>query len=308
MDHVTLHSLDTPASVLGMGCASLGSRVGTKAAHAALDRAFEADVTWYDLAPAYGAGQAEEIFASFARDKRDRIQICTKVGLLPPKPSTLKRMLMPIARPIAGAIKPIRAAIKGSGVTANRAVTLTPELLLSSLDQSLIRLKTDHIDVYALHNVRAQDLQNDALMRTLEDIKTSGKARAIATASSHAAAAAGIASQHIDVVQLAHPDMPDGLIATAQAAGTDTITHSIFGVSGSLKALEAKLDPDTRAKLRDMGFQTAADLLLARARAANPAGLTLCSMMSARSLEANIRAAHLPLTPDAQNLCESLGV
>ena len=308
MDHVTLHSLDAPASALGMGCASLGSRVGAKAARAALDRAFEAGVTWYDLAPAYGAGQAEEIFAGFAKDKRDRIQICTKVGLLPPKPSMLKRMLMPIARPIAGAIKPIRAAIKGSGLTANRAVTLTSDLLVSSLDQSLIRLNTDRIDVYALHNVRPEDLQNDALLRTLEDIKTSGKARAIATASSHAAAAAGIATKHIDVVQMAHPDLPEGLIATAQARKIDTITHSVFGVAGSLKTLEAKLDSQTRATLHDMGFETAADLLLARARATNPAGITLCSMMSPRSLNANIRAAHLPLSHEAQSLCATFGI
>ena len=308
MDHVKLHSLETPVSVLGLGCASLGSRVGAKAARAALDRAFEAGVTWYDLAPAYGAGQAEEIFASFAMGKRDRIQICTKVGLLPPKPSTLKRILMPIARPIAGAIKPIRAAIKGSGVTANRAITLTPELLLSSLEQSLARLKTDHIEVYALHNARPEDLQNEALLRALEDIKTSGKAQAIATAASHETAAAGIVSDHIDIIQMGHPDLPNDLIATAQSHKTDTITHSVFGVGSSLRALEAKLDPKLRAQLQDMGFQSPADLLLAHARVTNPAGLTLCSMMSPHSLQANTRAAHLPFPKAARDLCDRLGV
>ena len=45
-------------SRLGFGCASLGSRVAAADGLNALAAAFDAGVNWFDVAPAYGAGEA----------------------------------------------------------------------------------------------------------------------------------------------------------------------------------------------------------------------------------------------------------
>ncbi|MBI2173779.1 MAG: aldo/keto reductase, partial [Candidatus Omnitrophica bacterium] len=47
-----------------------------------------------------------------------------------------------------------------------------------ALEESLKRLKTDHIDIYQLHNPRLEALQRDDLFATLEALKQEGKIRA----------------------------------------------------------------------------------------------------------------------------------
>ena len=83
MRRVTLGTTGIETSCLGFGCASLGSRVGEAPGLRALEAAFDAGVTWLDLAPLYGGGRAEEIAGRFLKGRRDAVQICSKVGLAP---------------------------------------------------------------------------------------------------------------------------------------------------------------------------------------------------------------------------------
>ena len=64
----------------------------------ALNRAFDAGVTWFDVAPSYGDAEAETILGEFARGKRDKIQICTKVGIRPARTPFAMRAAKPILR------------------------------------------------------------------------------------------------------------------------------------------------------------------------------------------------------------------
>ena len=290
MDKVILAGLNAEVSALGFGCASLGSRVDARRGTALVQEAFERGITWFDLAPAYGAGQAEEIFASAMADRRDRLHICTKVGLLPPPQPVWKRALMPMARQVIGRVKPLRARIRRSGVTRNRVVPLTPDLLRSSLEQSLIRLKTDYIDVYALHNATTEALQDDDILRMLEDIRASGKVRTIAVASDQAAARQVMVSGGaFGVVQLALSDLSSDIVYKAETASMGLITHSVFGVNGALARAEARLTqtPDLWTRLKDAGLAGASEALLLQARLQNSHGVTLCSMMSPARLAAN---------------------
>ena len=65
MRRVTLGTTGIETSCLGFGCASLGSRVGAAPGLRALAAAHDAGVAWFDLAPLYGAGRAEEIAGRF---------------------------------------------------------------------------------------------------------------------------------------------------------------------------------------------------------------------------------------------------
>jgi aryl-alcohol dehydrogenase-like predicted oxidoreductase len=82
---------------------------------AAMRRAHELGITWYDTADAYGWGKAEELVADAFDGRRDEIFIATKVG-----------------------------------ITA-RGIVLTPDHIRKACDASLLRLRTDRIDLYQIH-------------------------------------------------------------------------------------------------------------------------------------------------------------
>lgn len=83
MRRVTLGATGIETPALGFGAAGLGSRVGAAEGARALAEAFDGGVTWLDLAPVYGAGQAEAIAAPFLAAHREAVQVATKAGWRP---------------------------------------------------------------------------------------------------------------------------------------------------------------------------------------------------------------------------------
>ena len=311
MRRVTLGTTGIETSCLGFGCASLGSRVGEGEGLRALAAAHDAGVTWLDLAPLYGAGRAEEIAGRFLQGRaRDSVQLCSKVGLAPGVRSRgLKAALMPLARAAVGAVPSLRGILRRGGAQPAEALPLTPALLTGTVEESLRRLGTDHLDLYALHGV-APGALTDEVVRTLETLRASGKARAVAVAGD---GAAGLAATTIGapfgVVQAATPapGAPDDLLPAARAAGFGVVLHSVFGIDGSLAALKARAaaDPAFRAAVTGGAGDLDAALarrLLARALALNPGGIVLASMFSERSRAANLAVADAPLPGDADLL------
>jgi len=108
-----------PISVVGFGTWAAGGDMwgATEDADvvAAMRRAFELGVTWYDTADAYGWGHAEELVAEAFDGRRDEVFIATKVG------------------------------IREGGFS------LAPEYIAQACDASLKRLRTDRIDLYQFH-------------------------------------------------------------------------------------------------------------------------------------------------------------
>lgn len=311
MRRVTLGKTGIETSCLGFGCASLGSRVGAEAGLRALAAAHDAGVAWFDLAPLYGAGRAEEVAGRFLAGRpRDSVQLASKVGLAPGvAPHGLKAALMPLARAAVAAVPSLRGVLRRGGAQPAAALPLTPGLLTGTIEESLRRLGTDHLDLYALHGVAA-DALTDEVARALEDIVAAGKARAVAVASDTAAGHAAIArGAPFGAVQVAlpAPGAPDDLLPAARAAGFGTLVHSVLGIDGAFAALKARAaaDPGLRASLGagegDLDAALAARLL-ARALALNPDGVVLVSMFSARSLAANLSAAERPVDPAAATL------
>ncbi len=311
MRRVTLGQTGIETSCLGFGCASLGSRVGEEAGLRALAAAHDAGVAWFDLAPLYGAGRAEEVAGRFLKGRpRDSVQICSKVGLAPGvRPHGLKAALMPLARAAVQAVPSLRGILRRGGAQPAQALPLTPDLLTTTLEASLRRLGTDHLDLYALHGVAASAL-TDEVARALEDILAAGKARAVAVASDTAAGLAAIArGAPFGAVQAAlpAPDEPDALLPAARAAGFGLLTHSVLGIDGAFAALRARAAADPglprpRPRRGRGGRPRRPPLsarLLARAFALNPDGVVLVSMFSPRSLAANLSAARRPVDPAA---------
>jgi aryl-alcohol dehydrogenase-like predicted oxidoreductase len=121
---------------------------------ALMHRAFDLGVTLFDAADTYGNGLSEELIAKAFPTQRDQIVIATKVGY----------------------------DFITHGETRGRGQReipqdFSPEAILRATDAALKRLKTDHIDLLQLHNIRMEQIYDDALWTTLEQLKASGKIR-----------------------------------------------------------------------------------------------------------------------------------
>ena len=121
---------------------------------ALMHKAFDLGVTLFDAADTYGNGLSEEYIAKAFPKQRNEIVIATKVGY----------------------------DFVHHGETRGRGQReipqdFSPDAITRATDAALKRLKTDRIDLLQLHNIRMEQVADDALWKTLEQLKRSGKIR-----------------------------------------------------------------------------------------------------------------------------------
>jgi aryl-alcohol dehydrogenase-like predicted oxidoreductase len=317
MRRVWLAGLEAETSCMGFGCASLGSRVAPAEGVRALGAAFDSGVTWFDVAPSYGDGRAESILGGFVAGRRAVVQVCTKVGKGAPRRSPLYRALLPAARSLVAAVPALRRGAAGASGRGSTTSALTPTLIQASIAQSLADLRTDYVDLLALHMPDPEALARADLLDALAAVLRRGQARAIGVAGSTAAAlvAANLGTPY-SVVQLADDPTESPMASIRSAAGgrrIGAITHSVFGVAGALAAARGRLraDPGLIRRLAELGYSgpaesVAADVLLDRALAANTDGVVLASMFDKRHLAFNVARASAPVSSVAEQACAAI--
>lgn len=148
MQYRNLGNTGLLVSVLGYGAANLGGIYGpvdeaeaVRSVHLALERG----INLFDCSPYYGSTRAESLLGSALQAvPRDRYLMATKCG---------------------------RYDVD--------AFDFSPARIRRSLDESLQRLRTDHLDVFQLHDVEFGDLDRilDESVATLLELKRSGKVR-----------------------------------------------------------------------------------------------------------------------------------
>ncbi len=121
---------------------------------ALMHKAFDLGITLFDAADTYGNGLSEELIAKAFPKQRDEITIATKVGY--------------------DFVHHGEARGRGQREIPQ---DFSPEAIERATDAALKRLKTDHVDLLQLHNIRMEQVYNDALWKTLEKLKASGKVR-----------------------------------------------------------------------------------------------------------------------------------
>lgn len=152
METITIGQSDVTTSRIGLGTWAIGGWMwgGTDEAEsiATIRSAVERGITLIDTAPIYGFGRSEEIVGKAIAEAglRDKVQLATKLGL---------------------------SAKDGAPYRDSR-----PERIRQEVEDSLRRLRTDRIDLYQVH---WPDLETpfEETARALEDLRTSGKIRAI---------------------------------------------------------------------------------------------------------------------------------
>jgi D-threo-aldose 1-dehydrogenase len=162
---------------LGFGCSNLMGATGRRESLKLLDTAYEAGIRHFDVAARYGYGEAESCLGEFLQHHRGQITITTKYGTLPPKKSALISLGRRIAGPIVRQLPSLKQRLAQKANAATRNPTrpaFTAAEARTFLDRSLTTLRTDHIDLWLLHEPSAADLQDDNLLRLLEDLVKQG--------------------------------------------------------------------------------------------------------------------------------------
>lgn len=149
---------------LGFGAAPLGNMfrdIPEDEALATVDAAWNDGIRYFDNAPFYGAGLAELRMGEALADKpRDAYVISTKVG----------RIILDELEDVTAREQGEKAGVFAHG-RANRVVNdYTYDATLRSIEDSLKRLRTDHIEIAFVHDL-AQDFWGDAWLGKFEEAR-----------------------------------------------------------------------------------------------------------------------------------------
>jgi aryl-alcohol dehydrogenase-like predicted oxidoreductase len=109
-------------------------------------------INFFDAADTYGNGLSEELLAkAFPGSERDKVVIATKVGY--------------------------NFYDFGNERRGEREIPqdFSADFIARAVDLALSRLKTDRIDLLQLHNIRLEQVQDDALWTLVEKLKDQGK-------------------------------------------------------------------------------------------------------------------------------------
>ncbi|TLZ63858.1 MAG: aldo/keto reductase [Methanobacteriota archaeon] len=109
----------------------------------AVRRAVDLGCTFFDTADVYGWGHSEEILGEALEGRRGEVRLATKVG----------------------------GDFYHGGVRMN----FDPGYLAFALDRSLKRLRTDHVDLYQLHNPPADVMGDPTTYDALDSLKAENK-------------------------------------------------------------------------------------------------------------------------------------
>ena len=169
MEQVCLGATGLQVSRLGIGLAEIGFNIPvSQPARAAsvLNRALDRGVTFLDTAACYGV--SEELVGATVAHRRDEYALATKCGH------------------VAG-------GYEGEPWTA--------PTISDSIDRSLMRLKTDRLDLVQLHTCEIEDLERGEVIRALQDARRQGKTRFIGYSGDNEAARWAVESGFFDTLQ-----------------------------------------------------------------------------------------------------------
>jgi D-threo-aldose 1-dehydrogenase len=155
---------DILPSRLGFGAAPLGNMfrdIPEEEALATVEAAWADGIRYYDNAPFYGAGLAEiRMGEALAGKPRDEYVISTKVG----------RVILDEIEDVSARDQGEKAGVFQHGWPNKVVNDYSHDATLRSIEDSLTRLKTDHIEIAFVHDL-AQDFWGDLWLEKFEEAR-----------------------------------------------------------------------------------------------------------------------------------------
>lgn len=153
-----LGGTDLAVPMLGFGTAPLGDlyrKLDEAEALATLAAAVDGGIRLFDSSPLYGSGLAEHrLGTGLRRMARDTVIVSTKVGRVMDPWRVRSTVAAGGAAKAHGAAKPDVAAPGFAGGLPHRAsFDYSYDGTLRSLEQSLLRLGTDHVEIVLVHDI-----------------------------------------------------------------------------------------------------------------------------------------------------------
>lgn len=146
MEYRNLGKAGVKVSAIGIGCNQFGGKVDAAGTKAVVHRALDEGINFFDTANVYSNGASEEFVGAALEGQRDRVVLATK-----------------------GRFK------MGEGPND---IGASRYHIMSAVEASLRRLRTDHIDLYQIH-AWDESVPVAEMMRALDDLVRAGKIRYI---------------------------------------------------------------------------------------------------------------------------------
>jgi aryl-alcohol dehydrogenase-like predicted oxidoreductase len=179
MQTVEIPALGMRTSRIGLGCASLVGRATRRQSSRMVETALDLGIRYFDVAPLYGMGTAEEVIGEVIGDSPG-VVVATKVGLPRPAYSPIANMARAMAAPMSGRVRALRRMIRairtprttGPAAAAAQKDFSSPAIR-ASLGHSLDLLRRRRADVFLLHEPQPSDL-NAEVMGTMDQLVAEG--------------------------------------------------------------------------------------------------------------------------------------
>jgi D-threo-aldose 1-dehydrogenase len=205
-------------SRLGFGASRLHHLHSQADRQRLLESALDLGFQHIDVAPSYGEGLAEREIGRLIASGTRSFTLVTKFGL---PPASLADRAPRLAYPVMAA----RSLLRRAGLLAEARPMIDASALRASLEGSLRRLRTDHVDLILLHEPAPERLGDpESLLAALTKLRDAGKIGGwgLAGAWRDVAAIAEASPGLAPVVQTAEREWPD------EAARKPDITYGVM--------------------------------------------------------------------------------
>jgi aryl-alcohol dehydrogenase-like predicted oxidoreductase len=293
MQQRQLAGTDLTLSILGFGCAPIGSRAGFGESKRALTMALDSGITYFDTADMYGVGASEETLAKVFGGRRDRLVISTKCGYMFSGGMKALRFVKPLLRPLVKKLKGVKAGA-AAVMSSQRSMNFEPSYIEQCVHGSLKRLQTDRIDLFFLHDPPVSIAQRGDVFAKLQSLKQTGKLRWYGVSCDVDVAMAvmnargtGVSAVQVNANVL-EQDALQRLLPLAKAEGVGFIARQPFAHG---KLVEGLSPADAAAR---------SSLALRFVRDIPDVASILPSMIKPSHLEANVAAINAPALSESE--------